>query len=84
MEKVDISKLKREDFAKELPQMVQQLDAYRQGSQNKKPVDITLGELTTGKWGITQDELFEKFLLRRRHAPALRQRCSGAGLCDGI
>ena len=59
-EKVDISKLKREDFAKELPQMVQQLDAYRQGSQNKKPVDITLGELTTGKWGITQDELFEK------------------------
>lgn len=58
--KVDISKLKREDFAKELPQMVQQLDAYRQGSQNKKPVDITLGELTTGKWGITQDELFEK------------------------
>ena len=56
MEKVDISKLKREDFAKELPQMVQQLDAYRQGSQNKKPVDITLGELTTGKWGITQDE----------------------------
>lgn len=40
--------------------MVQQLDAYRQGSQNKKPVDITLGELTTGKWGITQDELFEK------------------------
>ena len=60
MEKVDISKLKREDFAKELPQMVQQLDAYRQGSQNKKPVDITLGELTTGKWGITQDELFEK------------------------
>ena len=23
-------------------------------------------------------------LLRRRHAPALRQRCSGAGLCDGI
>lgn len=60
VEKVDISKLKREDFAKELPQMVQQLDAYRQGSQNKKPVDITLGELTTGKWGITQDELFEK------------------------
>lgn len=23
-------------------------------------------------------------LLRRRHAPALRQRCSGTGLCDGI
>nr|DAY46504.1 MAG TPA: major capsid protein [Caudoviricetes sp.] len=60
MEKVDISKLKKEDFIKELPQMVSQLDAFRQGAQNKKPVEVTLGELVTGKWGITEDELFEK------------------------
>lgn len=60
MEKVDISKLKKEDFIKELPQMVSQLDAFRQGAQNKKPVEVTLGELATGKWGITEDELFEK------------------------
>lgn len=60
MEKVDISKLKKEDFIKELPQMVSQLDAFRQGAQSKKPVEVTLGELATGKWGITEDELFEK------------------------
>ena len=60
MEKVDISKLKKEDFIKELPQMVSQLDAFRQVAQNKKPVEVTLGELATGKWGITEDELFEK------------------------
>lgn len=40
--------------------MVSQLDAFRQGAQNKKPVEVTLGELATGKWGITEDELFEK------------------------
>lgn len=40
--------------------MVSQLDAFRQGAQNKKPVEVTLGELATGKWGITEAELFEK------------------------
>nr|DAY46614.1 MAG TPA: hypothetical protein [Caudoviricetes sp.] len=36
MEKVDISKLKKEDFIKELPQMVSQLDAFRQGAHYGK------------------------------------------------
>ena len=58
--KTDISKFTAQDFIKELPQMVKQLEAFRSGAQNRKPVEITLGELTTGKWGITQDELFEK------------------------
>lgn len=56
----DISKFKAADFLKEVPQMVQQLDAARGGSDKVKPVEITFGELTQGKWGITQDELLAK------------------------
>lgn len=40
--------------------MVRSLEAVRSGSQDKKPVEVTLEELVTGKWGISQDELFEK------------------------
>jgi hypothetical protein len=58
--KIDLSKMKAQDFIKELPQMVRSLESYRSGSNNTKPIEVTLEELTTGKWGITQDELFEK------------------------
>lgn len=58
--KIDITKLKMEDFAKELPGMVQLMDSYRGGNQNTKPVDITLSEVVEGKWGISQDVLMEK------------------------
>lgn len=58
--KIDLTKLKAGDFVKELPSMVRQLDAVRSGSQNQKPVDITFEEVVTGKWGITQADLFEK------------------------
>lgn len=40
--------------------MVRSLEAVRSGSQDKKPVEVTFGELVTGKWGISEDELFEK------------------------
>lgn len=40
--------------------MVRSLEAVRSGSQDKKPVEVTFEELVTGKWGISQDELFEK------------------------
>lgn len=58
--KIDITKLKAQDFMNELPEMVRSLEAVRSGSQDKKPVEVTFGELVTGKWGISEDELFEK------------------------
>lgn len=56
----DITKFKAQDFTKEFPNMVQSLDQTRGGSDTAKPVDISFGEMVTEKWGITQDELFEK------------------------
>lgn len=58
--KIDITKMKAQDFMNELPEMVRSLEAVRSGSQDKKPVEVTFEELVTGKWGISQDELFEK------------------------
>lgn len=58
--KVDLSKLKAADFAKELPQMVQSLDATRSGSDKVKPVEISFQELVEEKWGISQDDLLLK------------------------
>ena len=54
--KIDITKLKAQDFMNELPEMVRSLEAVRSGSQDKKPVEVTFGELVTGKWGISEDE----------------------------
>lgn len=56
----DITKFKAQDFTKEFPNMVQSLDQTRGGSDTAKPVDISFEEMVTGKWGITQNELFEK------------------------
>ena len=53
--KIDITKLKAQDFMNELPEMVRSLEAVRSGSQDKKPVEVTLGEFVTGKWGISED-----------------------------
>mgnify|MGYP000130632872 CR=1 FL=1 len=47
--KIDITKLKAQDFMNELPEMVRSLEAVRSGSQDKKPVEVTFGELVTGK-----------------------------------
>lgn len=57
---IDITNFKSQDFIKELPQMVQQLDAFRAGGQDRKPVDISLSELVKEKWGITLDDLYGK------------------------
>ena len=35
--KIDITKLKAQDFMNELPEMVRSLEAVRSGSQDKKP-----------------------------------------------
>ena len=58
--KVDISNLKAQDFIKEMPSLVQSMDALRSGTQTNKPVDVTLAEVVEGKWGISKDTLFEK------------------------
>lgn len=58
--KIDITKLKAQDFMNELPEMVRSLEAVRSGSQDKKPVEVTFEELVTGKWGISQDELLDR------------------------
>ena len=50
--KIDITKMKAQDFMNELPEMVRSLEAVRSGSQDKKPVEVTFEELVTGKWGI--------------------------------
>ena len=60
MSTVDISKLKMEDFRKELKPMVTQLEAVRSGNNNMKPVEISFEEFVKGKFGISLDTLYEK------------------------
>ena len=60
MAEIDISKMKAEDFKKDLMPMVVQLEAVRNGNNNKKPVEISFEELVKGKYGITLDTLYEK------------------------
>ena len=64
--KIDISKMKAQDFIKELPGVVQSLDSYRAGNQQNKPVDISFNEVVEGKWGITQEDLMAKIGLNPR------------------
>lgn len=54
------AQLKMEDLRKELPEMVRSLEAYRQGSNNTLPIEVTLEELVQGKYGVSQDAFFEK------------------------
>jgi hypothetical protein len=56
----EFAQLKREDLRKELPEMVRSLEAYRQGSNNTLPIEVTLEELVQGKYGVSQDAFFEK------------------------
>ncbi len=60
MSKVDIKNFKAQDFLKELPSAIQQLDAYRQGSADTKPVDISLGEYTQERYGISENDYIQK------------------------
>jgi hypothetical protein len=56
----EFAQLKMEDLRKELPEMVRSLEAYRQGSNNTLPIEVTLEELIQGKYGVSQDAFFEK------------------------
>lgn len=60
MEKIDITKMKAADFIRELPQSVQQMDAFRAGSNNHRPVDISLSEFVQGRYGISLEDYYEK------------------------
>lgn len=60
METVDISKMKMEDFAKELPTAVKTLDAFRAGSDKSNPVDISLDEYIEGRYGLSMDDYTQK------------------------
>ena len=44
--KIDITKMKAQDFMNELPEMVRSLEAVRSGSQDKKPVEVSGGGST--------------------------------------
>ena len=57
---MDTSKMKREDFIKELPQSIQQLDAFRAGSINERPVDISLEEFVQNRYALSLSDYFEK------------------------
>lgn len=57
---VDIKNFKAQDFTKEFPSMVQFLDQARAGGEKERSVDISFGELVTEKWGITENELFDR------------------------
>lgn len=60
MAKIDITNYKAADFIKELPQTVQQLDAFRGGNNVRKPINISLGELVENRYGLSEDAYFEK------------------------
>ena len=42
------------ELLKELPQAVQQLDAFRSGNNNQRPVDISFSEFIQEKYGLSQ------------------------------
>ena len=60
METVDITKMKQEDFIKDIPQAVKQLDAFRAGSTNSLPVDISFEEYVEGRYGLSMGDYMEK------------------------
>lgn len=60
MSKVDITNMKAGDFTKELPQSVKQLDAYRSGSVNQRPVDISFEEYVQNRYGLSMEDYLEK------------------------
>ena len=51
--------LTREQYLKELPEIVKNMDGFRQGSNKSLPVDIHLGDMLQEKYGITQEDYFK-------------------------
>lgn len=60
MATVDIAKMKAGDFLKELQPAVQQLDAIRAGSENMKPVEISLEEYVKERYGLSMEDYMDK------------------------
>lgn len=57
---VDISKMTREQFINQLPTIVRSLEAVRSGSNDQKPVDITLNEYIQNTYSLSREAYFEK------------------------
>ena len=48
----EFAQLKMEDLRKELPEMVRSLEAYRQGSNNTLPIEVTLEERAESEYVV--------------------------------
>lgn len=54
-----MAELTKEQLLKELPEIVKNMDGFRQGSSKSLPVDIHLEDMVKEKYGITQEEYFK-------------------------
>lgn len=66
MGKIDISQYKAADFIKELPSMVKFMDAARAGNKDQICTDISLEEMVQEKYGLSQEDFFEKLGINPR------------------
>lgn len=64
--KIDISQYKAADFIKDLPSMVQFMDAARAGNKDQVCTDISLEEMVQEKYGLSQEDFFEKLGINPR------------------
>lgn len=55
-----LKSFKANDFAKDMPTAVQQLEAARQGSNGKLPVDIAFGDFLQEKYGMAKDDFLQR------------------------
>lgn len=58
--KKDEKKITRQELSQELPNIVRQLDVFRNGDKDTVPVDISLTEFINEKYGLSRDEYLEK------------------------
>jgi hypothetical protein len=54
------------DFVRDLPEMVRSLEAFRTGTQNNKPVDISFEELVKDRYGISKADFMQKIGINPR------------------
>lgn len=52
--------LTRESLLKELPEIVKNMDSFRQGANKSLPVDLHLSDMIQDKYGLSQEDYFEK------------------------
>ena len=68
MNKVDISKYKKQDFTKELPEIVRFLDAARQGTNENVCCDLSLEDVIQEKYGLSHEDYMDKLGINTRQA----------------